>query len=285
MLLQLERAWIDELKIHDVDDLAWPYQLRTAQRTKAPRRVEANRYARHGTVDRTRPLFGAQSFTLAGTVIGDDIAETQDAYDALLGVLGREGQRLFRFLRRGRTEEEQAIVTLQDGPDAPTEGYDDRARYAVTIVGPDPRIYTTVIRTNSYDPTASLAGGGAAMPLVFPIVFSATTATSLTADNQGTAPTPPRFTISGPVTNPIVDNDSLGVSIVTTAQLGASDELIIDTATRDVLLNGAQRKDLISPGDTAWWELQPGENLVRLRGSGMVADQTQLLVAWRDARW
>jgi hypothetical protein len=36
--------------------------------------------------------------------------------------------------------------------------------------------------------------------------------------------------------------------------------------------------------NTTWFELAKGDNLIRLRGSGMVTGQTQLTVSWRDAR-
>lgn len=284
MRLQLETAWIDELKIHDVYDPAAAYALRSAARTRQPRRVEQQRTFRHGIVDRTTPLFGAQTFDLAGYVDADTMAATEVAYDVLCGILAREGQRLFRFRRLGRAEDEQALVTLGGGPDAPQEGYGMTVKYAVSLVGADPRVYASPLKTGSYDPTGSLSGGGAPMPLVFPLVFSSTTTTQLIVSSLGNAKTPPVLTVKGPVANPIVDNDTTGESIYLLTTLGAADTIVVDVAARTVHLNGALRQDLFDASRSLWWEMPPGENALRLRGTGMVAAQTLLTVGFRDAR-
>lgn len=284
MRLQLESAWLDELKIHDVNDLAAAYALRSAKRTRQPRRVEQARSFRHGIVDRTTPIFGAQTFDLAGYVDAGSMLATEDAYDELCGVLAREGQRLFRFRRLGRSEDEQALVTLGGGPDAPQEGYGRTVKYAVSLVGADPRVYASPLKTGSYDPTGSLSGGGAAMPLVFPLVFTGTTATQLVVTNLGKTATPPVLTVKGPVANPIIDNDTTGESIYLLTTLGAADTIVVDVAARTVTLNGAVRQDLFDASLSLWWELAAGENALRLRGSGMVAAQTLLTVGFRDAR-
>lgn len=288
MFLKLTRAYLDELKIHDLEDpSSIPYALRAAKRTKAPRRVEETRPFRHGIADHSVPYFGAQIFTLAGycrDLNGGD-AETLEAYDVLSGLLSSPGAHTFRFLRAGRTTEEQATVKLADDLDTGAEGFQETIRWAVSLVGADPRIYAATLSVHSYDPTGALSGGGAAMPLVFPLVFSTTTATALVANNLGKAPTPPTFTIHGPVENPIVDNDSIGASVVLGVSLGSSDEVEIDVANRDVLLNGVSRRDLLELSGTRWFELQPGENLLRLRGTGMAEGVTSLTVAFREARW
>lgn len=284
MRLQLERAWLDEVKIHDVADPAAVYALRSAKRTRSPRRVEQTKTFRHGIVDRTTPIFGAQTFDLAGYVDAGTMAATEDAYDELCGVFAREGQRLLRFRRLGRSEDEQALVTLGGGPDAPQEGYGRTVKYAVSLVGADPRVYSSALKSGSYDPTASLSGGGAPMPLVFPLVFTGTTATQLVVANLGKTATPPVLTIKGPVANPIIDNDTLVQSIYLLVTLGAADTLVVDVAARTVTLNGAVRQDLFDASRSTWWELAAGENALRLRGSGMVAAQTLLTVGYRDAR-
>lgn len=298
MWLHLQRAYVDELKIHDVDDPTIVYSLRSAKRTVVPRRLEQPKSSRQGVVDRTalpndrlRPLFGAAVFDLAGYCDAGTQTATQDAYDDLLGVLMGPGVHTFRFLRVGRLEEEQVSWTLAGGPDAPQEGWGAFVRYAVTLEAADPRIYSSALKSASYDPTASLAGGGFAMPMDFStggLVFSTTTATELFVENQGNAPTPPIFTIHGPVTNPIVDNDTTVESIVLNGlggvNLGTADTLVVDVGARAVYLNGALRRDLVTVGGTTWFELQPGLNALRLRGTNMAAGVTSLAVSFRDAR-
>lgn len=297
MFLQLQRAYVDDLKIHDLADPAIPYALRSMKRSFAVRRVEQPRPSRQGVVDRTaeagdrvRPLFGPALYDLSGytgapgATEEEALAATQDAHDALVGVLTGPGVRTLRWLRRGRTEEEQALCTIAGGPDDPSEGFALTVRWAVTLESADPRVFSAVLSSAQYDPTASLSGGGAPMPLVFPLVFSTTTATELFVTNGGNAPTPPTLTIRGPVANPAIDNDSTGESILIRYTLGSADVVQIDVSTRRTYLNGSLRRDLVETAGTTWWELQPGENAVRLRGSGMVPGQTSLTASWRDAR-
>lgn len=285
MRLQLSQAWIDDLKIHDVADPTNAYALRSAKRTIAPRRVEQPRTNRNGIVDYTRPLFGAQVIDLAGYVAAGTDAATDDAYDALTQRLVGEGVHVFRFRRLGRGEDEQVAFTLGGGPDDDQPGgYAKTVRWAASLVGADPRVYSAALKTSSYDPTASLSGGGVAMPMPMPLVFSTTTATELVVQNQGNTKTPPVFTIKGPVDHPIVDNDSTVESILINYVLGAADTVVVDVANRLVTLNGVTRRDLIIVAGTTWFSLPPGENALRLRGTGMVTGQTSLAVAFRDAR-
>lgn len=288
MRLQLERAWIDDLLIHDIarlNDPTLPYALRSAKRGRTVRRVQEDKRNRNGIIDRTRPLYGSQTIDLAGYVDAGSPGASETAFDVLEGYLTAEGAHTFRFRRLGLTEDEQVTFTLGDGPDAPAEGYAGRTvKYSVTLVGADPRVYSATLKSSSYDPTGSLSGGGMTLPMVFPLTFSSTTATELYLSNQGQTPTPPIFTVKGPVANPIIDNDTTAESIYLLYTLGAADTVIIDVAARTVTLNGAIRQDLFDASRSKWFELGRGETRVRLRGSNMAAGQTLLTVTFRDAR-
>lgn len=287
MRLQLASAAIDDLAIHDVtriNDPTFPYQLRSAKRTIVPRRVEQTRTNRHGINDYTKPWFGAQTIDIAGYVWAPTDLGAEDAYDALTQRLTGEGTHVFKFRRLGRAEDEQAIVTLGAIDDPEAKGYSRTIKYAATLIGADPRVYTAALKGGSYDPTVSLSGGGVAMPLTFPLTFSTTTATELFVTNAGNAKTPPTFTIKGPVAAPIIDNDTTGESFYINYTLGASDTIVVDMGARTLTLNGALRRDLVIVSGTTWFSLVPGQNALRLRGTGMAAGVTSLAVRYRDAR-
>jgi hypothetical protein len=75
--------------------------------------------------------------------------------------------------------------------------------------------------------------------------------------------------------------------VVSLSMIGfvAGDTLQIDVRERHVVLNGiTERPDLIDAAQTRWFDLEPGQNLIRLRGTGMVGGQTQLEVRHRDGR-
>lgn len=281
--LQLTSAYVDDLKIHDVADPAMVYALRSVKRTATPRRRDYEHAARHGITDRTK-FYGAQVLDLAGYATGPDDASTQNNYEELESRFTLPGPHTFRFRRLGRTEDEQVTFTVAAGPDAPSEGYSRTVRWAASIVGADPRIYSATLKGGSYDPTASIAGGGLVMPIAMPLVFTTTTTSELIVQNQGKAPTPPIFTIHGPVDQPIIDNDTTLESIYLLANLGTADTIVVDVAARSVKLNGAERKDLFDSTRSTWFELPKGQNALRLRGNNMAVGVTSLGVAFRDAR-
>lgn len=283
MYVPLERAWIDAVKIHDVADLTGSRQLRSAKRQVAPRRDSRPRSSRHGENDVTR-FYGGQVWDLAGYVDGNTDAGTAAAWDELAAALGDlDTWHTFRFKRRGWTDEEQLLAKLA-ALDAPTEGYAPQARYALTLAAPDPRVYSATIRSGTYDPTGSIAGGGATVPLTFPIAFAFTVGAYLELVNAGSFRTPPVFTITGPIGNPLLQNIDTGEQLQLVYQLGAGETIRVDVDARRVELNGALRRDLVDAGASTWWQLARGTNRVRLSGTGMVAAQTRLDATFRDAR-
>lgn len=283
MYLQLDLAYVDDLKIHDLADPAIVYSLRSAKRALVPRRQQQPRSQRHGIIDRSR-FYGEQVIDLAGYVNAGTDAATQDAYDELAARLALPGTKTFRFRRLGRTALDRITFTIGGGPEAPAEGFSRTVRWTATLVGADPRVYGDSLNSATYDPTASLSGGGMAMPLVFPLVFTTTTATLLQITNAGKYATPPILTVHGPVTNPIIDLLETGEQIALNTVLGSSDTVVVDVAARTVTLNGVARPDLIIAGDTDWFELVKGTNRLRLRGTGMAAAVTALTVSYREAR-
>lgn len=284
MRLHLSSAWVDEIKIHDPLDPLCPHQLRLARRSVDPRRDVVERTLRHGALDRSK-FFGGQTIDLAGYTKdnGGELA-TENAYDELVAALALPGEHVFRFRRRGRLEDEQIIFKQASSTDAPAEGWSPSVRWAVSLFAGDPRVYSAALKGASYDPTQALSGGGAPMPLVFPLVFSTTTKSILQISNNGTFETPPIFTIRGPVEDPIIDVLETGDSITFDGSLGVNDVLVVDVAARSVLLNGASRLDLVVAGQSTWFELVRGTNRLRLRGTGMTAAVTSLAVSYRDAR-
>jgi len=117
-------------------------------------------------------------------------------------------------------------------------------------------------------------------------MFNASGDAQLSVENEGTIASPPVFTITGPVTNPIIDNDTTGQSIYTQeTALSAGQTLTIDVANRSVVLDGTTgRPDLINVALTNWFSIRPGVNQLRLRGSDMASTQTNLAVTFRNAR-
>jgi len=264
-----------------------------------PARPETfDRPRRHGQTNRTQ-FYGGRVIDVAGRyltnpAVGGTDADIVNSLDQLKGALAFSGDHDVKvtFRRTGREEDEFVMARLHGGLDAE---YEPR-RHAVMLWGlqllaADPRIYSDVLKTASYDPTAAGSGFGADMTtdggsdLVGGIVFGTPTTGFLNVQNQGNFPTPVELEVNGPSTNPQIVNVTRGLSIVTTGvTLGSADVLVVDTGARTVLLNGVSRPDLLDVSATSWWEAAPGDNLTQLVGTGHVGGDTLLTARWRDAR-
>lgn len=279
----LQNAYIDNFQIHNTATL-FLTKVRGLG-SPNPRSDRRELTQRHGLLDNTK-LYGGRVIELEGIAQGDTSLAAWEAYDSLRGALALGSPHIFRFLRTGYVGIEHELVRVtvdsevEDDLDMPSRVIG----WSVTLVAADPRIYTAVLKNYEYNPLLSTTGGGMAMPMTFPLVFAASPYSHLSALNAGQFSTPPIYTVKGPVTDPIIDNDTLGLSLTFKVTLSSLDTLTVDVENRRVLLNGGLRQDLIVAKDSYWADLAKGTNLLRLRGSGMDSTTTKLVVQYRDAR-
>lgn len=156
-----------------------------------------------------------------------------------------------------------------------------------TAYAEDPRIYSGSLLTTVL-PMGATVFSGFAFPLAFPFGFGgvSTTTDGTFIYNVGNRPAPVVMTITGPVINPIIMNDTTSSIMQFGITLSALDTLVIDTQYHTVRLNGTanRRSTLNTPG---WFMLQPnpiaslGANFIRFRGAGGTGTLT---VAYR-ASW
>jgi hypothetical protein len=158
-------------------------------------------------------------------------------------------------------------------------------RYGVTDIqfmcqAEDPRIYDTALQ--EYEIAAGLnITTGVAFPLAFDFGFGAVVSPDgTTIINSGNRPAPAVITIPGPVTNPIIYNDTYSNALEFEIVVGASDYLVIDLLNRTVKINGtaSRRGALINPD---WFYLEPGDNFLRYRAAADGA--TPASIAFRNA--
>lgn len=279
----IESAYIDALQIHSTAT----YGLTEfGMGSPAPRAVTENRPSAHGATDSTA-WYGPRIFQVTGYIQAASRADLWAAVDNLKGSLVLGTTHTLKFRRQGLTYDEQATVRVDSPVDIPLTIFPGNLlQFGVSLFSADPRLYTTTLNAGSYDPTSS-GSGGLTFGLDFPLVFNASlTSGQLSVTNEGNIDSPPVFIITGPVTNPIIDNDSTGDSIYTQSlALTAGQTLTLDVQSREVTLDGGtSRPDLIDVSLTDWFNIVPGTNLLRLRGSSMSAGATALAVTFRNAR-
>lgn len=81
-----------------------------------------------------------------------------------------------------------------------------------------------------------------------------------TLTNPGTAPADIVFTVTGPVTNPVITNLTTGQRIAYGGSLLAGETLVIDTGARSVLFQGVNRGPLLTQAD--WFGVPAGRSVV-----------------------
>lgn len=150
----------------------------------------------------------------------------------------------------------------------------------LSMYAEDPRIYDSTLLT-----TVISYGGDAGLGLAFSFAFSVdfgggASPGGSNVTNFGNRPTPAEFIIQGPVTNPVIYNNTTGDVMGFTIELGASDTLTINTRDRTVYLNGNinRRNTLTSPG---WFFL--GVGVTNIGYGGLSGIGSTLTVNFRSA--
>jgi hypothetical protein len=245
---------------------------------------------RHGIINRTR-YYDARPIELSGVVAGVSPADFAAKMDALMAILALGTNHTMFFTRSGAAPE-QCTVTVSTEVVVKVANPVLVQQWACTFLADDPRMYSQLLNSLSYDPTVVGGSTGLLFPLVFPINFGGTGFNDLVIANAGTYPSPPVFTIFGPVVNPIIDNDTTNQHIVTQGcSLQQGDTLVIDVGQRSVSLGSASWLSLVlNAGPKLFWRLNEATGATTAQdlsanghdgtyGAGIVLGQPSALVS------
>jgi len=173
------------------------------------------------------------------------------------------------------------------------------AQASILVHSTDPRLYTT--------PTTSTVGlpapiGGLTFPATFPATFGGGgTYGSISATNTGNVEMRPTFVITGPVTNPVVQNVTTGwiLSFSNPTGIGytlnAGDTLAVDTDLRTILytasgssVSAPRRNWLVA--NSVWPNpvagiagIAPGANTIEFSSGDSSAVVGTLALSWSSA--
>lgn len=132
---------------------------------------------------------------------------------------------------------------------------------AIELFATDPRKYSDAATTVTLSVAAT--PGGFTFPITFPLTFGAGGTSGLVAvNNLGNISTPPFFKIYGPITNPILRNETTGKQLSLALVINSGDYVDIDVKNSSVLLNGTANR-YSSLSSSQWWYLEPGVNQIR----------------------
>ncbi len=113
--------------------------------------------------------------------------------------------------------------------------------------------------------------GGITVPLVFPLAINPEGIyTTQTIYNTGTVEAWPRIEITGPGTDPVLENLTTGKKVAVVCTLTAGERLVIETdpdSRQITLVSGGTSSSLIAKrsADSTFPSLKPGANQVRVR--------------------
>lgn len=147
------------------------------------------------------------------------------------------------------------------------------------LFAPDPRYYS------SNEQTATLAYStptGRIYDRVYNLTYGGGSATiTTTITNNGWTDTYPTITITGPITNPTIGNQTQNKALNFVGTFSSSDALVVDLYNKLITLNGQPARNLLISGD--WFSAQPGNNQFYFVGTGTLAGTTEATVVWHSA--
>lgn len=241
-----------------------------------PRSVTGENATDHGSWDATQ-FYGPRTYALEGDAtvrFGSDALLVQ-AEQRLKAAIGLKPFDL-RFVESGF---DRQATFRRESPLSWRYMTPTWAIFSVSIVAPDPRIYST----DTYNASVAFptSTGGMSWPAVWPATWDAVTVTGeMSLSNDGTETAWPTYRIDGPVAEPVIVNADTGQSMHFSITLGPGEWLTVDTGSHEVLGNGdpnASRRNVFH-GD--WFGLAPGSTTVRFNGASGVG--STLSASWRS---
>lgn len=220
----------------------------------------------------------ARVITLAGRLNAPDAPTMRDAVDKLLGICA-DPNTLYPITctdERGLTLAAQCRL---DGEILATPVNWNTVDFSIQLVCPDPR--KTAATQTEVSAVLTAAGlGGLAYPLAFPLNYGTPGIPgSLVLTNPGSAEADILFSIRGPVTNPLITDTATGNTTAYLGALSASDLLTVDTSSGRVLLNGIDRRGLLSV--TRWPRIPRNGKLSLIFSSSNSSDTGSATASFR----
>lgn len=214
---------------------------------------------------------------LEGVVTGSTRAGTRSRLTALRRAL-QPSSVLWVMRIEGRVGDpeplELPVRVSAGGPfRAPDQGGDRAGAgvpFQVSLRSTDATFRGATEHTVTIDPAATV--GGFSYPYSYPYSFGGSLVAGEDIGYGGDTREWPVLRIYGPISTPVLENLTTGRGLYFDGNVAAGDWLEITTApgARAVLANGAagaSRYGLLNAVSSAWWSLEPGPNLLRLRAS------------------
>lgn len=247
--------------------------------TPPPRSTSVERPGRHGLfLGKMRG--GGRTIEVELTLATHDLEALHALQEAT--VLEEDPQEEPLVIWSGTVEPQYVLARLERRA-VPTDYQFSMGHHRARLqwVASDPRRYSVTEQGGSVG-VPNVGSGGLEFPLEFPLDFGAGRGGStLVITNEGSVAVWPVFTMTGPITGPIITLTNTGQSLVfdPTWTIAAGETVVVDTDARSVLLSGVPRDDRLHRRD--WFPLAKGVNTIQFDTTGSYDPAAALSVAWR----
>lgn len=282
----MQECWIDDLKIHDLDDDSLPYWLMPPIKGLEATAVRVG----------SNPRAGDDGHSINSSYQGERRVE-------LIGKIGDVGNEQDHITRRQAllaatkpTRDSNSIIVLK------TLRFTDLAGNEYRLIGEviradvpmdNPRHSTFAIDflahsrfIESYSAASltinPLTRGGFILPVVLPISFAEGSGGEGSATNNGDEPAYPIITLDGPLTNPRLENVTTGAFMALTLTIGVGEQVVIDMGERTIVQGGVTNRMSTKSSDSSFWALPAGLSEIRLT-TGVAGEGGQAVLSWRHA--
>lgn len=253
-----------------------------------PRGENYDRPEQDGQVEAAVQYQSARIIVLEGETWAATVASAWTDWRALLTVLQNSlsTDTLIKWREVGGAVDLQCTVRLAGPVLPPLEDGVGRIAFQIAARAADPLSYSQSL--SSATATAPTGTGGIDTPLRTPIRTTTVTGGSTSVNNAGNAPTWPKFTITGPIVQPVVLDVTTNLAIYCDGiSLAIGDVLIIDTnpASRIVTVNGINAMGGVRFADSTFFQIAAGAtDTIQFYGiGGGYNGSTGLTVNWRAA--
>lgn len=133
------------------------------------------------------------------------------------------------------------------------------ARFMIDLYSPDFDLQNDILNISTLNVPS---GGGAVYPIIYPIIYAASTGGTGLLVNSGDAPHYPIIYLNGPLDNPIISNQTTGRYLELTASIASGEQVVINMKNRTIIKSPSTSYISTLTSPSKFWWLDPGNNTV-----------------------